>query len=66
MGLFDDILGKVTDLTGMGQDAIDGASQVADDARTQAEEHVSGLTDQLPQQPEDVVGQIFGNNDEEK
>jgi hypothetical protein len=66
MGLFDDILGKVTDLTGMGQDAADNAGQMAEDAKAQVEEHVSGITEQLPQDPTEIAGQLFGGEDEQK
>ena len=69
MGLFDDLLGKASELTGMGQDAADAAGQAAEDITSQAgdvqgqvEEQVTNVTEQLPQDPADVASQIFGDN----
>lgn len=64
MGLFDDILGKVSELTNMGQDTVDSASQAAGDLQTQAEDQVTNITDQLPQDPTDITDQLLGNDNE--
>jgi hypothetical protein len=64
MGLFDDILGKVSELTSSGQDAIDSASQAAGDLQGQAEEQMTNITEQLPQDPTGITDQLFGNENE--
>lgn len=64
MGLFDDLLGKASELTGMGQDAAEQAGQAAQDAKAQVEEQVSGITDQLPEDPTGITDQLFGNDNE--
>ena len=69
MGLFDDLLGKASELTDMGQNAADAAGQAAEDITSQAgdiqgqvEEQVASVTEQLPQDPTEVANQIFGDN----
>lgn len=66
MGLFDDLLGKAQELMGGGQDAIDNATQAAGDLTGQAEEHITGLTEQLPQDPAEAASQLFGGEDQQK
>lgn len=66
MGLFDDLLGKASELTGIGQDAADAASQAAGDLGAQAEEHITGLTEHLPQDPADIAESLFGGENEQK
>jgi hypothetical protein len=63
MGLFEDLLAKASELTGMGQDAAGAASQAVEDVQTQAEDHIANATEQLPQDPADVAGRIFGDNE---
>ena len=72
MGLFDDLLGQASELTGMGQDAADAAGQAAEDITSQVgdvqgqvEEQVTNVTEQLPQDPTDVAGGFFGDNNQE-
>lgn len=72
MGLFDDILGQASELTGMGQDAADAAGQAAEDITSQVgdvqgqvEEQVTNVTEQLPQDPADIAGGFFGDNNQE-
>jgi hypothetical protein len=66
MGLFDDLLGQASELTGFGQDAVDSATQAAEDAKAQVEDQVQGATEQLPQDPADIAGQFFGDKNNEK
>lgn len=66
MGLFDDLLAKATELTGLGQDAADTASQAADEATSQIQDLTSNVTEQLPDSPQDVANQLFGDQNQEK
>lgn len=66
MGLFDDILAKATELTGMGQDVTDTASQATEDVTSQVQEHIEGATEQIPTDPQDVADQVFGGHEQEK
>ncbi len=66
MGLFDDLLSKATELTGMGQDAADAASQATEDVTSQAQDQIANVTEQLPTDPQDVADQIFGDQNQEK
>lgn len=66
MGLFDDILAKATELTGMGQDAADAASQATEEATSQVQDQVSNVTEQLPVDPQDAADQLFGGQNQEK
>jgi hypothetical protein len=66
MGIFDDLLAKATEFTGIGQDAADAASQAAEDATSQVQDHIQGAAEQIPTDPQDVGDQLFGNNEQEK
>lgn|GEM_PF-6004771 len=66
MGLFDDIFSKATEITGMGQDAADAATQAQEEVSAQAEEHLQNATEQLPENPQDAVDQILGGWDQGK
>jgi hypothetical protein len=72
MGLFDDLLGKASELTGMGQDATDAAGQVTenvtsqvDEVTGQVQEQVTNVTENLPQDPQDIINHISGDSNKE-
>jgi chemotaxis response regulator CheB len=65
MGLFDDILGKATELTGMGQDAADSASQMTEEGTARVEEQATNLTENVPQDVTDAASQFFGDSNNE-
>lgn len=66
MGLFDDLFQKASELTGMGQDAVDAASQATEDVTAQVQDQVQGVTEQLPTDPQDAANQIFGDNNQDQ
>jgi gas vesicle protein len=73
MGLFDDLLGKASELTGIGQDAADAANQVTenvtsqvDEVTGQAQEQVTNATENLPQDSQDIINHISGDSNEKQ
>lgn len=66
MGLFDDLLANVSELTGMGQDAADAASQATEEATSQMQDLTSNVTEQLPDSPQDAANQLFGDQNQEQ
>jgi hypothetical protein len=71
MGLFDDLLGKASELTGIGQDAADAAGQVTetvtsqvDEVTGQVQEQVTNVTENLPQDPQDILNHFSGDSNE--
>jgi hypothetical protein len=73
MGLFDNLLGKASQLNEMGQHAVDAASQAIEnlpsqlgDTTEQAKEQVTNVTENLPQDPQDIINNISGDSNEKQ
>lgn len=72
MGLFDNLLGKVTELSDMGQQAVDGLGNAIEnlpsqlgETTEQAKEQVSNVTENLPQDPQDIIDKVSGESNKE-